>query len=95
MNAEMVHIGFGSVLAAHRVIAVVPPGSAPIKRMVQQGRSEGKCIDATRGRKPKAVVIMDDGHIVLAAITPETIAGRVASLRSGAVARAGREESES
>ncbi len=77
MNTELIHIGFGNVLAVNRIIALVSPNSAPAKRMVQQGRSSGMLVDMTNGRKTKAVVIMDSNHIVLAAITPETIAGRL------------------
>lgn len=81
METELVHIGFGNVVAANRILAIVSPGSAPVKRMVQQSKAEGKCVDATRGRKPKSVVVMDQGHILLAAISPETIAGRLAAAR--------------
>ena len=81
MDTELIHVGFGNVLAVNRVIAIVSPGSAPTKRMVQEGKENGKLIDMTNGRRTKAVLIMDNGHIVLAAITPETIAGRVLSMR--------------
>lgn len=77
----MVHVGFGNVLAINRVIAMAPPVSAPIKRMIQEGKSGGMLIDMTNGRRTKAVLIMDSGHIVLAAIAPETIAGRVSVTR--------------
>lgn len=83
METHLVHIGFGNVVAVNRVLAIIAPGSAPVKRMVQQSKAEGKCIDATRGRKPKSVVIMDQGHIILAAIAPETIAGRLSGARLG------------
>ncbi len=81
MNTELIHIGFGNVLAANRVIAMVSPNSAPTKRMVQQGKSSGLLIDMTNGRRTKAVLVMDNGHIVLAAIAPETIAGRLTASR--------------
>lgn len=81
MRAELVHIGFGSVVAMNRVLAIVGPDSAPIKRMVQQVRAEGKAIDVTYGRKTKAVIILDSGQVVLAAIQPETIVGRLAQQR--------------
>ena len=81
MNTELIHIGFGNVLAVNRVIAMVSPNSAPTKRMVQQGRDNGVLVDMTNGRRTKAVLIMDSGHIVLAAIAPETIAGRLVSSR--------------
>lgn len=81
MNTELIHIGFGNVLAVNRVIAMVSPTSAPTKRMVQQGRDNGVLVDMTNGRRTKAVLIMDSGHIVLAAIAPETIAGRLVASR--------------
>ena len=81
MNTELIHVGFGNVLAVNRVIAIVSPTSAPTKRMVQQGRDKGVLVDMTNGRRTKAVLIMDSGHIVLAAIAPETIAGRLVSSR--------------
>ena len=84
MDTELIHVGFGNVLAVNRVIAMVSPNSAPTKRMVQQERSNGMLIDMTNGRRTKAVLIMDSGHIVLAAIAPETIAGRVSASRGGA-----------
>ena len=82
MNTELIHIGFGNVLAVNRVIAMVSPNSAPTKRMVQQGRDNGMLVDMTNGRRTKAVLIMDSGHIVLAAIAPETIAGRLQANRA-------------
>jgi hypothetical protein len=85
MDTELIHIGFGNVLAVNRVIAIVSPNSAPTKRMVQQGRGDGVLVDMTNGRRTKAVLIMDSGHIVLAAIAPETIAGRLAASRGGQV----------
>ncbi len=82
MPTELVHVGFGNVLAANRVIAVISPSSAPIKRLVQQGKEDGRCIDATKGRKPKAVVIMDDGHLILVAITPKTMVNRFSTFQT-------------
>lgn len=81
MNTEFLHIGFGNVLAVNRVIAVVSPNSAPMKRLVQEAKKEGNCIDMTSGRRTKAVLVTDSGHVVLAAITPETIAGRLSAAR--------------
>ena len=83
MVAELVHIGFSNILAVNRVIAIVSPNSAPTKRMVQEGKNKGLIIDMTNGRRTKAVIILDNGYIVLAAIAPETIAGRLASSRVG------------
>jgi regulator of extracellular matrix RemA (YlzA/DUF370 family) len=79
MNTELVHIGFGNILAVNRVIAIVSPSSAPTKRMVQEAKEKGNIIDMTSGRRTKAVLVLDSGHIVLAAIAPETIAGRVSA----------------
>ncbi len=81
MATELIHIGFGNILAVDRVIAIVSPGSAPTKRLVQEAKSKGLLIDMTNGRKAKAVLIMDDGHIAVAALSPETIANRLASSR--------------
>jgi len=83
MTTELIHIGFGNVLAINRVLAIAPLNSAPTKRMVQEGKSRGLLIDMTNGRRTKAVLIMDSGHIVLAAIAPETIAGRTTARREG------------
>ncbi len=85
MTTELVHIGFGNVLAINRVIAMAPLNSAPTKRMVQESKSRGMLIDMTNGRRTKAVLIMDSGHIVVAAIAPETIAGRMTARREGQV----------
>ena len=74
---KLVNIGFGSLVSAQRLVAVVSPDSAPIKRMVQEARDRGILIDATYGRKTKAVLIMDNDHLVLSALSLETIAGRV------------------
>ena len=77
MGIELVHIGFGNILTMNRVIAISPPNSAPIKRIIQEGRNKGLLIDMTNGRKTKAVIFTDSGHIVLAALAPETITGRL------------------
>ncbi len=74
---QLINIGFGSLVSAHRLVAVVSPESAPIKRMTQEARDRGILIDATYGRKTKAVLIMDNDHLVLSALTPEVIAGRL------------------
>ena len=83
MATELIHLGFGNILAINRIIGVVSPNSAPTKRLVQEGKNNSSLIDMTNGRKTKAVLFMDSGHIVLAAITPETIAGRLAASRGG------------
>ena len=73
---KLVNIGFGNMVSAAKVVAVVSNDSAPIKRMVQEARERGAVIDATFGRKTKTVIIMDSGSVVLSAIMPETVAGR-------------------
>ena len=77
MVMRPVHVGFGNILAMNRVIAIVSPNSAPIKRAMQEGKSQGLLIDMTNGRRTKAVIITDSRHIILAALAPETIAGRL------------------
>jgi regulator of extracellular matrix RemA (YlzA/DUF370 family) len=84
MAVELVHVGFGNILAMNRLIAIAPPGSAPIKRIIQESRAKGTLIDMTNGRKTKAVIFTDSGHVVLAALAPETITGRV-SIGRGAM----------
>ena len=74
---KLINIGFGSLVSAGRLVAVVSPESAPIKRMTQEARERGILIDATYGRKTNAVLIMDNDHLVLSALTPEAIAGRL------------------
>lgn len=73
----LVNIGFGNFLSAERIIAIVSPESAPIKRNVQEARDRGNLIDATYGRRTRAVVIMDSGHIILSSVQPETVAHRL------------------
>ncbi len=84
MDTELVHIGFGNVLAINRVVAIVSPNSAPTKRLIQESKSAGRVIDMTSGRRTKAVLVMDTSNIVLAAIAPDTIARRVNSERLSA-----------
>ena len=74
---QLINIGFGNIVSSDRIIAIVSPESAPIKRMVQEAKDQGSAIDATCGRRTRAVLIMDSDHIILSAIQPETIAGRV------------------
>ena len=73
---KLINIGFGTMVSSSRLIAVVSPESAPIKRIVQDTRDRGDLIDATYGRRTKAVIIMDSGHVILSALLPETIAQR-------------------
>ncbi len=73
---KLINIGFGSLVSASRLLAVVAPDSAPIKRVVQEARDRGMLIDASYGRKTKAVLLMDTDHVILSAITPEVIHDR-------------------
>ena len=73
---KLINIGFGSMIAARRVLAMVEPDSAPIKRVVQEARDRGMLIDASYGRKTQAVILMDTDHVILSALTPETLASR-------------------
>ena len=77
MDVNLINIGFGNIVAGHRVIAVVSPESAPIKRIVQEARERGMLIDATYGRRTRAVIITDSDHVVLSAIQPETVSHRL------------------
>ena len=74
---KLINIGFGNMVSAGRLIAIVSPDSAPIKRMVQEARDSGVLIDATYGRRTRAVLIMDNDHLVLSALQPETVANRI------------------
>ena len=73
---KLINIGFGNMVSANRIIAIISPDSAPIKRMIQEARDSGSLIDATYGRRTRAVIVMDSGHVVLSAIQPETVANR-------------------
>jgi hypothetical protein len=79
MEPRLINIGFGNIVAANRVIAILAPDSAPIKRTIQEARERGTLIDATYGRRTRAVVITDSGHVVLSAVQPETVAHRFAA----------------
>lgn len=72
----LIHIGFGNIVNTVKIIAIVSPESAPVKRMVQRAKENGTAIDATQGRRTKSVLVMDSGQVVLSALLPETIAGR-------------------
>ena len=74
---QLINIGFGNIVSADRIIAIVSPESAPIKRMVQEAKENGNAVDATCGRRTRAVLIMDSDHIILSAVQPETVAARV------------------
>lgn len=73
----LIHIGFGNIVNTSKIIAIVSPESAPVKRLVQNAKEKGMAIDATQGRKTKSVLVMENSQIVLSALLPETIAGRV------------------
>lgn len=74
---QLINIGFGNIISANRIVAIVSPESAPIKRIVQEAKEKATCIDATCGRRTRAVIIMDSGNVVLSAIQTETVAGRL------------------
>lgn len=77
MDIKLVNIGFGNIVAANRIIAIVSPESAPIKRIIQEAREKGSLIDATYGRRTRAVIIVDSSHVILSAVQPETVANRL------------------
>ncbi|MFK2824940.1 DUF370 domain-containing protein [Bacillus sp. B190/17] len=79
MSIRLINIGFGSIVSVNRIVAIVSPESAPMKRLVQEAREAGTLIDATHGRRTRAVLIMDSDHIVLSAVQPETVAQRIFS----------------
>ena len=76
MNIKLINIGFGNIVSANRVIAMVSPESAPIKRVMQDTRDRGQLVDATYGRRTRAVIIMDSGHVILSAVQPDTMSHR-------------------
>ena len=80
---KLINIGFGNLVAAERVVAITSPDSAPIKRLVQDAKEEGRVIDASCGRRTRAVLIMDSDHVVLSALQPETVASRAAGQAEG------------
>jgi regulator of extracellular matrix RemA (YlzA/DUF370 family) len=77
MKPRLLNIGFGNVVVADRIVAIVSPGSAPIKRLKEDAKEQGRLIDATYGRKTRAIVVTDSNHVVLSAINPETAAMRM------------------
>lgn len=91
---KLINIGFGNLVSAGRLIAIVSPESAPIKRMVQEARDRGVLIDATYGRRTRAVLIMDSDHIILSAVQPETVAGRLGWAKEDTVPDEEEEEEE-
>ncbi len=83
MDIKLVNIGFGNIVAANRIVAIVSPESAPIKRIIQEAREKGILIDATYGRRTRAVIVVDSGHVILSAVQPETVANRLSSKETG------------
>ena len=77
MSIKFINIGFGNIVSANRLIAIVSPESAPIKRIVTEARSRGMLIDATYGRKTRAVIVTDSDHVILSAVQPDTVANRL------------------
>ncbi|WP_046175107.1 extracellular matrix/biofilm regulator RemA [Domibacillus indicus] len=75
---QLINIGFGSVVSAERIVAIISPESAPIKRLIQESRDKGNLVDATFGRRTRAVILTDSRHVILSAVQPETVANRAA-----------------
>ena len=82
MGIKLLNIGFGNIVSANRIISIISPESAPIKRIIQEARDRGMLIDATYGRRTRAVIITDSDHVILSAVQPETVAHRLASKES-------------
>jgi regulator of extracellular matrix RemA (YlzA/DUF370 family) len=77
MNIKLINIGFGNIVSANRIIAIVSPESAPIKRIISEARDRGMLIDATYGRRTRAVIVADSGHVILSSVQPETVRHRL------------------
>jgi extracellular matrix regulatory protein A len=77
MDIKLINIGFGNIVSANRIVAIVSPESSPIKRIIQESRDKGMLIDATYGRRTRAVIITDSDHVILSAVQPETVAHRL------------------
>ena len=77
VKMQLVNIGFGNIIAANKIVAIVSPDSAPIKRMIQEAKDNKTAVDATCGRRTRAVLVMDSGHMILSAVQPETVGGRI------------------
>lgn len=80
---KLINIGFGNMISADKLVAIVSPDSAPIKRIIQEAKDNGMLIDATYGRRTRAVAIMDSEHVILSAVQPETVANRVSDDEQG------------
>lgn len=79
MRLHLLNVGFANFVFANRIVAIIAPGSAPVKRVKEVAKEKGLLVDATCGRKTRALLVMDSGHVVLSAINPDTIAGRIAA----------------
>jgi len=77
MDIKLINIGFGNIVAANRIVTIVSPESAPIKRIMLEARERGMLVDATYGRRTRAVIVTDSDHVILSAVQPETVANRV------------------
>ena len=84
MDIKLINIGFGNIVSANRIISIVSPESAPIKRIIQEARDTGMLIYATYGRRTRAVIICDSSHVILSAVQPETVANRLSTKESNA-----------
>ena len=74
---KLINIGYGNMVSADRIVTIVSPESAPIKRLVQEARDDGRAVDATYGRKTRAVIVMDSGHVILSSLITDTLAARI------------------
>jgi regulator of extracellular matrix RemA (YlzA/DUF370 family) len=92
LEIKLVNIGFGNIVSANRIIAIVSPESAPIKRIIQEARDRGMLIDATYGRRTRAVIITDSDHVILSAVQPETVAHRLGDTNKDGVVEKEAEE---
>ena len=77
MARTLVHVGFGNMIVAERIVAIIQPASSPVKRLKEEARAAGRLIDATKGRKTRAIIVTDSNHFLLSAIQPETIVNRI------------------
>ena len=77
MTSTLVHVGFGNMIVAERIVAIIQPSSSPVKRLKEEAREAGRLIDATKGRKTRAIIVTDSNHVLLSAIQPETIVNRI------------------
>jgi regulator of extracellular matrix RemA (YlzA/DUF370 family) len=94
LEIKLINIGFGNIVSANRIVAIVSPESAPIKRIIAEARDRSTLIDATYGRRTRAVIITDSEHVVLSAVQPETVANRVVAKGSAQPAEEDEEEAD-